>query len=252
MTPSVSTNKCKGNPGTDTFIYKLPKGITIPSISFAINLICRSGLPGSDNDIDNEIVENNLVRIYPNLNRSICHHFILLHNEGVHDANNDTNGNSDCTKNFVRRSCLICKKELINCNTKDILCDNCTDLPNKVNSLEASVLDIVTRLNDQYCDHISIDESLIGSTVESPNKGNNRPVSPEVSETIQTVADLECHEQNVINPSLQEQFDEYKTKQKQLHALTKSNQTNVIENAPINTDIQTTRDSMTREERNIT
>ena len=117
MSRTVAMNKCKGNPGTDTFIYKLPKGITVSSIRFAINVICLSGLPGSDTDIDNEIVENNLVKIYPHLNRTICRHLILIHSDTMHNVSHSTTENTDCIRNVDNNSCLMCAKELVSNGT---------------------------------------------------------------------------------------------------------------------------------------
>ena len=77
MAVTVRTNRYKGNPGTKTFKYKLPKGITKESVSFALNVIvcAHKTVPVGLGESDFYLGE--LTQIYPDLNIEICRHFVL-------------------------------------------------------------------------------------------------------------------------------------------------------------------------------
>ena len=77
MAPRVCTNKYKGVPGTSSFTYKVPKGITVSSIEHTIWTICQS--LQFQEDIDTNSVSNDLNCIYPDLNQEIGRHFVLRH-----------------------------------------------------------------------------------------------------------------------------------------------------------------------------
>ena len=75
MAAGVRTNKYKGNPGSKTFKYKLPKGVTIESISFALNLIISTHKTVPEGLEKPDFYLGELTQIYPNLNIEIGRHF---------------------------------------------------------------------------------------------------------------------------------------------------------------------------------
>ena len=151
MAVTVRTNRYKGNPGAKTFRYKLPKGITKESVSFALNVIVLAhktvpvGLGKSD------FYLGELTQIYPDLNIEICRHFVIsgiacetaetdeeparssLHNSSI-ESHYIINPDDQSVDN--ESHCQLC--DLL-CNPDEKICMRCKCLNNRMDELSKNV-----------------------------------------------------------------------------------------------------------------
>ena len=111
MAAGVRTNRYKGKPGDEKFRYKLPKGITKESISYALELIISAHKEVPDGLIKSDFYVGELTQIYPDLNIEISRHFVLSRATDVIDDEPDesdisvTNEDNVSTPKPLRGQC---------------------------------------------------------------------------------------------------------------------------------------------------
>ncbi|XP_063968111.1 uncharacterized protein LOC135157181 [Lytechinus pictus] len=110
------------------------------------------------------------------------------------------------------------------------------NLPNKMQSLESAIIDIASRLDDQHY-HESIDVN--SKSIDTPAKDENTNKRDKERNDREYDEDLVFKVPQTVNVPLQDQLNEYKIKQKKLHALTKNSRIEADDNASHNTNIDT-------------
>ena len=139
MAPEVFSNKYSGIPGSSKFSYKFPKGITLDSVSYALDLIesAHGDVPEGLSFSDFYLGE--LTQIYRTLNIEIGRHFVL-EREAKHESNQSSNNSihnsssvssvSDCS--VKDHTCQLCD---LKCDTSSLICIRCKCINQRLDQL---------------------------------------------------------------------------------------------------------------------
>ena len=139
MAKTLRANSCRGEAGTSSFRFKLPKGITVESLKYILDLILKyhNTVPDELSAIDFYLGE--LTQVYPNLNIEICRHFVFLNTEtddvNITDEsiNNDSIVSNDKTEDLQNENfCEVCD---LRCDDNNRICMRCKCLNLRVDQL---------------------------------------------------------------------------------------------------------------------
>ena len=136
MAPKVCSNKYSGIPGSSKFKYKFSKGITLESVSYALDLIGTAHGDVPEGLSFSDFYLGELTQIYPTLNIEIGRHFVL-EREAKHEANQSSNNSihnsssvSDCSVND--HTCQLCD---LKCDVSSLICIRCKCINQRLDQL---------------------------------------------------------------------------------------------------------------------
>ena len=180
MAAGVRINRYKGKPGDEKFRYKLPKGITKESISYALNLIVSAHKEVPDGLIKSDFYLGELTQIYPDLNIEISRHFVLSRAMNVIDIEPDdsdvsvTSDDNGCTQNQSvdnatdqsdynddsSNQCQLCN---LHCEANERICMRCKCMNQRIDQLSMDLEKV------QHAIEALLDAPQRDASTSSPN-----------------------------------------------------------------------------------
>ena len=166
MAPKVFSNKYSGIPGSSNFLYKFPKGITLDSVSYALDLIETAHGDVPEGLTFSDFYLGELTQIYPTLNIEIGRHFVL-EREAKHESNQSSN-------NSIHNSSSV--SSVSDCSVKDHTCQLC-DLKCDASSLICIRCKCINQRLDQLTMEMTKVQHAIDAILDTPQSSGQGGVS---------------------------------------------------------------------------